>query len=129
MCFGKGLKTKIKAFLKIDKIRLMNMFYLRNNFIDFGTFCMRIIEVVKVKTSIYVDKELWERFRKYVLRRGKEVSNLLEDMIRDETIEESLESIIDYENYELDFEPIKLKKGSVSELVRVMRDEANCILR
>ena len=32
--------------------------------------------MVKVKTGIYVDKELWERFRKYAMSKGVEVSKL-----------------------------------------------------
>ena len=83
--------------------------------------------MVKVKTSIYVDKELWEKFKRYALRKGVEVSNLLEDMIRDEMVEDVLDNaLLDLagsETYELDFEPIKPKEGLVSELIRAMRDE------
>jgi len=83
--------------------------------------------VVKVKPSIYVGKELWEKFKKYAMKRGIEVSNLLENMIRDEMIDEVLEStlleIAGFEDYEIDFQPIKPKEGLVSELIRVMRDE------
>ena len=88
--------------------------------------------MIKVKTSIYIDKELWEKFKKYALRRGKEVSKLLEEIIEEEMIEETLSNIllelVDFESYEIDFEPIRPKKGLVSELIRVMRDErANSI--
>jgi len=83
--------------------------------------------VVKVKTSIYVDKELWERFKSYALRRGVEVSKLLEDAMRDEMIEETLSDVLldvaGSENYEIDFEPVKPRGGLVSELIRVARDE------
>jgi len=83
--------------------------------------------VVKVKTSIYVDRELWERFKKYALRRGVEVSKLLEDMVRDEMIEEILDeallSMVGSEDYEIDFKPIKPREGLVSELIRVAREE------
>jgi len=83
--------------------------------------------VVKVKTSIYVDRELWERFKKYALRKGVEVSKLLEDMVRDEMIEEILDeallSMVGLEDYEIDFKPIKPREGLVSELIRVAREE------
>jgi len=83
--------------------------------------------VVKVKTSIYVDRELWERFKKYALRKGVEVSKLLEDMVRDEMIEEILDeallSMVGSEDYEIDFKPIKPREGLVSELIRVAREE------
>jgi len=84
--------------------------------------------VVKEKTSIYIDRELWRKFKKYVLKRGMDISSFLEDIIRSELIEEALDSILlklagleDY--YEADFEPIKPKEGLVSELVRVMNHE------
>jgi len=90
--------------------------------------------VVRVKTSIYVDKELWERFKNYALKKGMEVSNFLEDMMRDEMVEETLDSVLldlaGSENYEIDFEPVKPKEGLVSELIRVMRNErANSVSR
>jgi len=40
--------------------------------------------VSRTKTSIYVDRELWERFRRYARSRGIEVSRLLEEIIREE---------------------------------------------
>ena len=83
---------------------------------DFGIACIEVIGVVKVKTSIYVDKELWEKFKKYAMKRGVEVSNLLEDVIRDEMVDETLEStlleIAGFEDYEIDFQPIEPKEGS-----------------
>ncbi len=83
--------------------------------------------MVKVKTSIYVDRDVWERFRRYALRRGVEVSRLLEDLMRDEMVEDLLDdallSLAGSESYEVDFEPVESRGGLVSELVRVMRDE------
>jgi len=80
-----------------------------------------------VKTSIYVDRELWERFKGYALRRNVEVSKLLEDMIKEEIVEDVLSDVLldlaGYEDYVVDFEPVKPREGSVSDLVRVMRDE------
>lgn len=88
--------------------------------------------MVKVKTSIYVDKDLWERFKKYALRRGVEVSSLLENIIEEEMVEETLDKVLlelaGVEDYVIDFEPVEAKKGSVSELVRVMRDERSSLL-
>ncbi len=86
-----------------------------------------MLRVVKVKTSIYIDRELWEKFKRYASRKGVEVSRLLEELIRDEIIEDTLEHILldlaGSENYEIDFEPVKARVGTVSELVRVMRNE------
>ena len=83
--------------------------------------------VVRVKASIYVDKDVWERFRRYALRRGVEVSELLEDLMRDELVEDLLDdallSLTGSESYEVDFKPVEPMDGLVSELVRVMRDE------
>ncbi|MGC8983018.1 MAG: ribbon-helix-helix domain-containing protein [Desulfurococcaceae archaeon] len=82
---------------------------------------------MRVKTSIYVDKELWEKFKTYAMRRGREVSELLEEAIRDEMVEEVLsEALLELagsEDYVLDFEPVEPKEGLVSELVRALRNE------
>ena len=82
--------------------------------------------MVKVKTSIYVDKEVWKTFRKYAMRRGVEVSSLLEENMRDEVVDVFLDKALleaaGSEDYVLDFEPVEAK-GVVSELVRVMRNE------
>ena len=83
--------------------------------------------VVRVKVSIYVDRDVWERFRRYALRRGIKVSELLEDLMRDEMVEDLLDdellSLTGSESYEADFKPAEPRGGLVSELVRVMRDE------
>ena len=83
--------------------------------------------MVKVKTSIYVDKELWEKIKMYALKRDMEISGLLEDVVRYEMIEDALDDILldsaSSEDYDIDFEPVKPREGLVSELVRVMRDE------
>jgi len=87
--------------------------------------------VGKVKTSIYADKELWEKYKSSLARRGLEISQALEDLIKDELVEELLdEAVKDIENtedYEIDFEPVKPKKGLVSTLVRTMRDERSSL--
>ena len=83
--------------------------------------------MVKVKTSIYIERTLWELFKRHAARRGIEVSKLLEELIKDEIVEYSLDDVLlelaGSKDYELDFKPIKPKEGTVSELVRVMRNE------
>lgn len=83
--------------------------------------------MAKVKTSIYVDRELWEKFKEHALRTGREVSHLLEEIMENEAVEHILDNALSElagrEDYEIDFEPIKPKEGTVSELIRAMRDE------
>lgn len=80
-----------------------------------------------MKTSVYADKELWERFKLKAARRGIEVSQALEELIRDELFEEMFDEVLkgisETEGYEIDFEPIKPKAGFVSVFVRSLRDE------
>jgi len=80
-----------------------------------------------VKTSIYIDKDLWERFKRYALKKGVEVSSLLERMIEEEMIDETLSNVLlelaKVEDYEVDFKPVEPRRGIVGELVRVIRDE------
>lgn len=82
--------------------------------------------MVKVKTSIYVDKDLWERFKKYASKKGVEISELLEEIIREEMFEDDIGNILteltDIDAYEIDFEPIEVK-GDISKFIRVLRDE------
>ncbi len=81
----------------------------------------------KTKTSIYIDKELWERFKKYAKSKNIEVSKLLEEIISESMLEDEIVNIlgelIEGEVVELDFEPIIPKNGIVSTLVRELRDE------
>jgi len=80
---------------------------------------------VRKKTSVYVDEELWERFKKHAAAEGVEVSSLLEELMKDELgdyLYEALSELIGSESYEIDFEPVE-PKGSVSPIVREMRDE------
>ena len=83
--------------------------------------------MARVKTSIYVDRDLWERFKRYARSRGFEVSKLLEEIMREEMLEDELAAVIDElsptASDELDFEPVKPRGGLVSSLVRRMRDE------
>jgi hypothetical protein len=86
-----------------------------------------VFAVRRVKTSIYIDKELWDKLKEYAKRKGVGVSRLLEEAIRDEIVEEELiNTLLDIagkDNYELDFKPVKTKSGLVSDLVREMRSE------
>ncbi len=78
----------------------------------------------KYKTSIYIDRGLWEKFKAYARKKGVEVSRLLEELLRDELIDDVMAGVIDEgEAPELDFEPIKPREGLVSSLIRRMRDE------
>ncbi|MEM3713448.1 MAG: hypothetical protein QXE05_07855 [Nitrososphaeria archaeon] len=83
--------------------------------------------MVKVKTSIYIDKELWEKFKLQASKNGVELTQLLEEIIQDNLIDNILNKIVEevggVEDYEIKFEPVEPVGGSVSELVRVMRDE------
>lgn len=83
--------------------------------------------MVRVKTSIYIDKDLWERLKEYVSRRNIGVSRFLEDLIREGIVEEALDNelleLAGHGDYEVDFEPVEPREGLVSELIRVMRDE------
>lgn len=89
--------------------------------------------MVKVKTSIYVDRDLWEEFKRHARSKGFEASRLLEEIMREEILEDRLATIVgelgSLDSDELDFEPIKPRGGTVSSLVRKMRDErSNSIL-
>ena len=86
-----------------------------------------------MKTSIYVDRGLWERFKEHALKSGVEVSRLLEDIMADEAVEltlgNALAELAGQENYEIDFEPIEPKEATVSGLIRTMRDERATLSR
>jgi len=80
-----------------------------------------------VKTSIYADKELWEKYKLSLAKRGLEVSQALEELIKEELVEdlldEALKGMVEAKTSEIDFEPVKPKDGLVSIFVRSMRDE------
>lgn len=82
--------------------------------------------MVKVKTSVYIDKGLWEKLKSHASRNGMEITQMLEEMIKGEMAEDLLDRVIEdmgvAEDYELGFEPVEPEGGSVSELVRAMRD-------
>ncbi|MGC8607951.1 MAG: ribbon-helix-helix protein, CopG family [Vulcanisaeta sp.] len=76
----------------------------------------------KIKTSIYIDEELWREFKKHAAEQGLDASELLEELIKEELMIELNTLIPEETNPELDFEPIKPREP-VSGLVREMRDE------
>ncbi|AEC51201.1 hypothetical protein PNA2_0283 [Pyrococcus sp. NA2] len=75
----------------------------------------------KVKTSVYIDEELWKEFRQLALREGSEVSKLLEEAIRNYIIQEIID--VDDSDIPIWFEPIEVGGKPASEIVREMRDE------
>jgi len=89
--------------------------------------------MVRKKSSVYVDEELWRRLEKRAMDEGVELSTLLEEVIREELMDyvnEALEELAGSNFYDLDFKPVKPKGGVVSELVRSMRGErSNSIFR
>ena len=83
--------------------------------------------VVRVRASVYVDRDLWERFRRYALRRGVSVSGFLEEVIAEGLVEDFLGEVLSElagaGGFEGGFEPVEVEGGgSVSELVRLERD-------
>jgi hypothetical protein len=81
--------------------------------------------MARKKTSIYVDKEIWEEFKKHATSRRMDVSDLLEDIMKEELLnylDDALSNIAGSEDYQIDFEPVEPKE-IVSTLIREMRDE------
>ncbi|MEM1665510.1 MAG: hypothetical protein QXY06_06710 [Zestosphaera sp.] len=79
----------------------------------------------KVKTSIYVDEDLWKEFKKIASSRDQELSEALERLLREELmvdLEAVIREFVNELDTELNFKPVKAK-APVSELVREMRDE------
>ncbi len=76
----------------------------------------------KVKTSVYIDEELWREFKELARREKSEVSKLLEEALMNYLINEVLKNIDDSE-VPLWFEPLKVEGESSEKLVREMRDE------
>ena len=85
-----------------------------------------------MKTSVYVDRDLWSSFKEYASKSGFEVSRMLEELIKDALIEKELDKAVAEirDSYEIDFDPVEARGEPVSHLVRVMRDErANSLFR
>jgi predicted transcriptional regulator len=76
----------------------------------------------KVKTSVYIDEELWREFKELAQRENSEVSKLLEEALRNYLINEVLKDIDD-SKIPLWFEPLDVPKEDSGKLVREMRDE------
>ncbi|MEM1832253.1 MAG: hypothetical protein QXJ97_12090 [Desulfurococcaceae archaeon] len=79
----------------------------------------------KIKTSIYVDEDLWKKFKKIASSRDQELSEALEELHGEELmvdLEAVVRELVDKLDTELNFKPVKAK-ALVSELVREMRDE------
>jgi hypothetical protein len=89
--------------------------------------------MARMKTRIYVDRELWTRFREYAIKSGVKASRLLEDLMEDEASElilaDASEEKAGREDYEMDFEPIEPKETTISELIRTMKDERAALPR
>lgn len=69
--------------------------------------------MVKVKTSVYVDKGLWNSFKEYASKCGVEVSKMLEELIRDALIEVELDKALaeTRASYEVDFDPMEPREN------------------
>ncbi|NJE02980.1 ribbon-helix-helix protein, CopG family [Thermococcus sp. MV11] len=76
----------------------------------------------KVKTSVYVDEELWREFKELALREGSEVSKLLEEALMNYLINEVLRDIDDSE-VPLWFEPLNVGGERSEKLLREMKDD------
>jgi hypothetical protein len=84
--------------------------------------------MVRKKTSIYVDEEIWMEFKRYAVDKGMDVSSLIEEILREELlshIDDALSKIAGSEDYQINFELIE-PKGSVSTLIREMKDIRAC---
>jgi len=84
---------------------------------------------LKKRTSIYIEDELWERFKVRASTKGVEVSSLLEELIREELadqVSKALEELAGPEDYQLDFDPVKPREPA-SSLIREMRDKEGSI--
>lgn len=81
----------------------------------------------KVKSSIYIDEDLWRALKRRAVEMDLEISSLLEELIKDNLMigieEELVEMGGGLSDVEMDFEPIKPVEGSVSTLIRGLRNE------
>jgi len=84
--------------------------------------------VGKVKTTIVIDKELWNRFKARIIEEGlEEVSRVIEEIIREEILEDYVVSAIRElmgKEPMLEIKPIRpLVETDAGRVVREMRDE------
>lgn len=79
----------------------------------------------KIKTSIYIDADLWWELKKDAAEEKKDLSKFLEEIISEELLldlESRLENMLRKFEEKIEFEPVS-SRGTVSDLVREMRDE------
>ncbi len=83
----------------------------------------------KIKTSILIDKEIWEKFREKVVseRSLRELSKAVEEAIMEELVEllvlEEIEESLSGVKIPPSIEPVRPKvKTQAEEVVREMRD-------
>ncbi|MCC6010126.1 MAG: hypothetical protein GU361_02800 [Desulfurococcales archaeon] len=81
----------------------------------------------KVKTTIVVDKDLWNKFKSRLLEEGiDEVSGIIEEMIREElVVEKVVEGLSELVNDELiqNVEPVKpLVETAAEKIVKELRE-------
>lgn len=75
----------------------------------------------RIKTSVYIDEELWKEFKELARVEGREVSRLLEEAIMNYIINELLD--VDESRVPIWFEPLKVGGEDISKTLREMRDE------
>ena len=75
----------------------------------------------RVKTSVYIDEELWREFKELARAEGREVSRLLEEAIMNYIVSELLD--VDESKLPIWFEPIEVGGEDTSKILREMRDE------
>ncbi len=82
---------------------------------------------MRVKVSIYVDKELWQKLERYAKRINVDVGSLIEDLIKNEIVDEVLDEAVGdmlkgfCKDVGIDFQPVEPIQGTVSELLREKR--------
>jgi len=82
----------------------------------------------KVKTTIVIDRELWTRFKARILEEGlEEVSRVIEEIIREEVLEDyvvsAIRELMGKESL-LEVKPVKpLIETDAGRAVREIRDE------
>ncbi|ASI98742.1 ribbon-helix-helix protein, CopG family [Thermococcus celer] len=75
----------------------------------------------RVKTSVYIDEELWREFKELAREESREVSRLLEEAIMNYVVGELID--VDESKVPLWVEPVKLRGEETSKVLREMRDE------
>jgi len=80
----------------------------------------------KIKTTIVVDKDLWNKFKARLLEEGiDEVSSVIEELIREEIFDKVVDGLSNLVGGELvqDIEPVKpLTETAAENVVRELRE-------